>query len=145
MQSRGLFYVALLLCVTLLSGCGGNAAPGGGASNTPAPGNNAASSDEHDKLMNEALDLSIKILNEVQSGKDVPSVDAAYEKQLAELDARIAKLPKLTDDETIKRMHALGGKYRDIDEKTAAIALKGRLPKLPNYTLYTEEKPASGK
>ena len=104
-----------------------------------------ASSAEHDKLMNEALDLSIKILNEVQGGKDVPAVNSAYEKQIAVLDARIAKLPKLTDEETIKRMHTQGGKHRDIDEKISAIALKGPLPKLPNYTLYTEEKPASGK
>lgn len=109
-------------------------------------GSGGASSGEHDKLMTEALDLSIKILNEVQGGKeDVPTVNSAYEKQIAELDARIAKLPQLTDEETIKRMHALGSKYREIDEKTSAIALKGPLPKLPNYTLYTEKQLMNGK
>lgn len=108
----------------LCSGCGGSSgAPGG----------------EHDKVMGEAIELSMKIFKEQEKGKDVATINREYEKQIADIDARIEKLPPLTSDQSLALRTSYGSRFRTIDEKMSAAALKGPIPKLPNYLLIKEE------
>ena len=92
---------------------------------------------EHDKLMGEAMDLSLKILSEAQGGKDYKELDKKYAEQVATMNARIAKLPPLKVDQTNELLHRIHGpKEREIEKLQSEIALKGGLPKLPDYWMY---------
>jgi hypothetical protein len=122
MVTRRLFSFACLAALCL-SGCGG--------------GGSSMAGTEHDKLMGEAMDLSLKMLTEVEQGKNYKVVDQEYAAQVAALDAKIAKLPPLKVDQTNELLHRIhGSKEREIEKKQSAIALKGGLPKLPDYMMY---------
>lgn len=142
MITRTLYVFTCSLAI-FLAGCGG-----GDGKRTPS-GNSSDSSmagTEHDKLMAQAMDLSLKMLEEVEKGKDFKEVDKEYADQVAAMDAKIAKLPKLTVDQTNELLHRIhGDKEREIERKQSAIALKGGLPKLPDYMMYDVDAIKPGK
>lgn len=124
-----------------MAGCGGGD-KGTSGDKGKSGGNSSGSTSsmkgtEHDKLMGEAMDLALKMLNEVQMGKDYKEVDKEYAPQVAAIDAKIAKLPKLTVDQTNELLHRIhGAKESEIEKKQSEIALKGGLPKMPDYMMY---------
>lgn len=130
----------LLIATTLqITGCGGNGGKhgtGGGAGTGGGTGGG-----QHSKLMLEACDLSLKILAERESGKNVGEVNQKFAQQVADIDARIAKLPKLTEEKDIKLMQTHAEKLREVEMKFSDLAEKGKLHetgnilKLPNYAL----------
>ena len=145
MTNRTLHVFAFSVAL-LLSGCSGGGdkgATGGNNnsnSNSSSGSNNSGSSmagTEHDKLLGEAMNLSLKMLEEVEKGKDFKEVDKEYAAQVAEMNAKLAKLPKLTVDQTNELLHRIhGAKEQAIEKKQSEIALKGGLPKLPDYFIY---------
>ncbi len=133
--------VSLIVIASLLSGCGdGGDKPGSGGGQGNGGGiGNGTSGGQHLQLMNEACDLALKILAERESGKSVDEVNKQFAEQVADIDARIAKLPKLTEAESIKMINTT--KPLDVERKFSDLALKGTLHetgkvlKLPNYAL----------
>lgn len=91
--------------------------------------------------MLEACDLALKILADRESGKSVDEVNQKYAAQVADIDGRIAKLPKLSDEQDIKLLQANASKLREVQTKFSSLAEKGtlhetgKLLKLPNYAL----------
>jgi hypothetical protein len=130
-----------LSALLVFTGCsGGNKGGDGNSSGSSMAGS------EHDKVMGEAMDLSLLILGEVEKGKDFKAVDKEYAEQVAAMDARIAKLPKLKVDQTNELLHRIhGAKEREIEKKQSEIALKGGLPKLPDYFMYDVDAIKPGK
>ena len=127
MVTRG-FLCLTFTALLALSGCGSGSGGGTGGG-------------QHSKLMLEACDLSLKILAEREAGKSVDEVNQKFATQVADINARIAKLPKLTDEQEIKLMQANDGKLREVESKFSSLAEKGRLHetgkllKLPNHAL----------
>lgn len=135
----------LLLALALnLAGCNSSTDKHG---TVGGQGTGGAGIGQHLKLMDEACDLALKILADRASGQGVTEVNQKYAPQVAEIDARIAKLPKLTADQEKKIMQAYAGKPRDVELKVGALGEKGQLHetglllKLPNYALGETENP----
>lgn len=124
------FAILIFALTTQVLGCGGAGGTAGGTSGG-----------QHSKLMIEASDLALKILAERESGKSVDEVNQQFAQQIADIDAQIAKLPKLTDEQDIELMQANASKLREVETKFSALAEKGtlhetgKLLKLPNYAL----------
>jgi hypothetical protein len=124
-----------ILAVLCLSGCGEKNDKHGTGGGTGGG--------QHSKLMLEACDLSMKILAERESGKNVDEVNQKFASQVADIDTRIAKLPKLSDDESNKLISS--AKPREVEAKFSDLAEKGKLHetgkilKLPNYALGDPE------
>jgi hypothetical protein len=133
-RSFGFLILAFLCC----TGCGNGPRKESGEGKHETT---TTATDPQARLMLEAADLALKILRDREAGQSVDEVNQKYAEQIADIDARIAKLPKLTEAQEIELLQAHAGKLRDVETKYSALAEKGtlhetgKLLKLPNYAL----------